>query len=267
MRKRPGSILNVVILCVLSTGLVLAGSATDLHALAYYEAWAQINIDLTYGASGSSSTQQDKPDDITGGTASSSGDWLVNPVSGFDYSFQALIDGEADYPPDSTATSRFSTDNLVVIHLEFTNNSDVDTWFVELGYQYNGVLFGGVDDPADPNVEEFSEATWFYSLYSSELGQTIESHQEEGDTSVDPFFEGSSTPFTENLFPDFTLSPGETERFHFELRLYGNAYSRLIDDGSGLPGGDPTAVPEPSTLLLLGAGMMGLVGFRRKFQA
>ncbi|MBN2720490.1 MAG: C39 family peptidase [Proteobacteria bacterium] len=36
------------------------------------------------------------------------------------------------------------------------------------------------------------------------------------------------------------------------------------DDDNG--GDDTTPVPEPSTLLLLGAGMMGLAGFRRKFR-
>jgi len=44
------------------------------------------------------------------------------------------------------------------------------------------------------------------------------------------------------------------------------AKSSLATEGSGIPGPGPGPVPEPATMLLVGLGLVGLAGVRRKFQ-
>jgi hypothetical protein len=42
------------------------------------------------------------------------------------------------------------------------------------------------------------------------------------------------------------------------LNIYSSMATRILSGPSG-----PTAVPESSTLLLIGTGLLGLIGFRR----
>lgn len=65
-------------------------------------------------------------------------------------------------------------------------------------------------------------------------------------------------------YPD----PAGVYMFDFGTLVIGKIYFNSLIDGAG---GDIdnltfTAVPEPSTLLLLGAGLIGLVGLRKKFR-
>ena len=56
-----------------------------------------------------------------------------------------------------------------------------------------------------------------------------------------------------------------------EVFIYGRALAdpeiqELWGDGGGSGGGGQTAVPEPATMLLLGSGLIGFAGTRRKFK-
>jgi len=72
----------------------------------------------------------------------------------------------------------------------------------------------------------------------------------------------------------FTMS-SYVEPFDEYIGPGGFAVAELLDIGAGpsfnfddvwAPAGQPPTVPEPTTILLLGSGLLGLAGFRRKLR-
>lgn len=84
---------------------------------------------------------------------------------------------------------------------------------------------------------------------------------------------GDASPFN-NLQPfyywsgtAYILDPDGASSFHFD---YGNQYYHYTWDAwvwaMAVHPGQVSPIPEPSTILLLGSGLISLLGFRRKFR-
>ena len=140
----------------------------------------------------------------------------------------------------------------------------------QLHFQVNGRLhaamnqeagsggFGAIAPSSTVGLNEWHYAAWTYD----------ETTQRLWDNGVEVF----STPFTDPwVGNDITLLIGDhpeidTARFHGmidEARIYRGALTQdeLLRDMSA----DPSPViPEPSSFLLLGSGLLGLVGWRRR---
>jgi len=117
------------------------------------------------------------------------------------------------------------------------------------GFSSNGGLItaGGIGDsitnPVDPNAIPSGSPAY---RYDDEL-YDITSFLSNEDTAI---------TFT-------TLNPsGDDNVFFAALTTLGTA---SVEDGGGeVVGGGDSEVPEPTTMLLLGSGLLGLMGFRRK---
>ncbi len=67
---------------------------------------------------------------------------------------------------------------------------------------------------------------------------------------------------------DAFAPPAPGGAVNFTLNVAGSNLAKWIEDGGGQGSysGSAAPVPEPGTLLLLGAGLLGLVGFRKRIK-
>lgn len=145
-----------------------------------------------------------------------------------------------------------NTQNPVVVFFE-AGTYDLQPIGVEDGGAYNAFSFHNGDD---------GSWRWQYSLSSSELG-TIDVHW----LGPEGYFETEMIAFANAVSYSFTLTTGADISFYIYDGPGGYAWSG--DNTGGLSlyvNPHSPSVPEPATMLLIGTGLLGLVGLRRKFR-
>lgn len=142
------------------------------------------------------------------------------------------------------------------------NTTSDDLGYGHGSYHHNGNfwLWAGPNADARGVIIDFTsdDGTWFETGYSSSSEFNVEAFLTDG-TMVTVAGAGNT-----NSPMDYLRIEATAGLFIDYLVLHDAGNHWLVDDMSGDASGVGPVVPEPSTILLLGAGFLGLVGYSRK---
>jgi len=143
-----------------------------------------------------------------------------------------------------------------------TTSDDMNQSWNSGNWHHNGYmwLWAGPDASAQGVTIDFTnnDGTWFETGYSSSSTFYVDAYLTDG-TMVN--VTGAANTGGPMGYLTVTATTG---LFIDYIVLYDTGNQWLVDDMSGNASDVNTPVPEPSTILLMSAGLLGLVGYNRK---
>ena len=141
------------------------------------------------------------------------------------------------------------------------NTSSDDLGYGTGAYHHNGNMWLWAGPTADARgvIVDFTnnDGTWFTTGYSAASAFTVDAYLTDG-SMVSTI--GASNLYSPMGFLTVTATAGLSIDY---LVLHDTGNQWLVDDMSGDASG-VNPVPEPSTILLVGTGLLGIIGFGRK---
>jgi hypothetical protein len=146
------------------------------------------------------------------------------------------------------------------------NTRSIDLGYGSGGYQHYGNVFAflGTDNNAGSGIVDFTnnDGTWFQTGYTSTSNFYLEGY-DSNNSLIASTFGGANFGGADMTFLRIDAPSGQ---FFSYVKVHDTGNYFLVDNMSGNATGipDQQQVPEPTTILLLGLGVLGLAGLKKR---
>lgn len=183
-----------------------------------------------------------------------------------------IVEYQQDYS-SSLFTGPITITNLEFFNTEFNSGATAMTpgnWQIYLSttsVAYNGLSTTLANNIGSDNTLVFSgslaQAWTFPDILVIDLSTPFTYNPSNGNLLMDVVWSGTTASFTSNYFDESADGSAMGRAYHYGSNFATDTASLVTEFSTGTT---PTPAPEPASMLLLGLGLVGLAGVRRKFK-
>ena len=146
--------------------------------------------------------------------------------------------------------------------LDINNSDQIVGYYQDINYKYHGFIVrysGGSIDWGNASYLNYPGATNTEAMGINHAGQLVGTYWSAPDNLSHGFFY-SNGEFSQVDYPNSKIT------IPYGINNSGQIVGRYQDGSGNIHGFLATPIPEPGTILLIGSGLLGLAGLRRKFK-